>query len=252
VIIHDVPEYVAQNLPRPTFYVPDVLAKGGSLMVFGAGGVRKSWLVQHLAFCLASGDAWLGWNTRQCKVLLVNFELPVLGQHWRLKQMSPNFRVDSNLLFESSCGHMALENEEQFSRFVNAISPYEFNVIILDCLRCFFKGDESKQEHVGRMTANFKLLQDANISLVVVHHENKNPEAIGSARMSGSTAWDGHFDTVVNLVKQPSGHQLRFTKNRWSMFDLEPVNIEFRDYLWLVRGENRNIRGGVNEEVATT
>lgn len=247
--VHKTCDYVNQHMPRPVFFIPDVLAKQGTLMIFGAPGTRKSWLVQNLGFCIAAGDQWLGWDTRQGNVGLVNFELPELGFYWRLKLMAEKFGGDYPL-YDLTAGDMALEREDQMMALIGTLRPYELDVVILDCLRHFFRGDENKAQDAGQMGTMFKMLRDElDCSIIVVHHENKNQEATGSARMSGNTAWDGYFDTVIHLVRQPGGSQLRFTKNRWAFtLDtnglLRPVNAEFIDYTWRLRGANSNISGG--------
>lgn len=83
--IHDVSEYVHWNLPRPQFYIQDILPKQGTMLLYGSPKVKKSWLSEYMAFCVATGTPFLGFTTEQARVLIAQFEISPLAYAWRLR-----------------------------------------------------------------------------------------------------------------------------------------------------------------------
>ncbi len=238
MIIHDVSEYVEWQIPRPEFYIQDLLPKQGVMLVYGAPGVKKSWLVEHMGYCISTGDEWIGFRTEQARTLLVNFEISSNAYHWRLRNMSSIFNVQPQMLYETSPSLLYLEDRVVFERFAEDIRPIQPKVIILDCLSACFGGDENSSREMSGFIRNMTELKDEHqASIILVHHSNKNILAISSMdRARGHTKLTGWVDTVVYMVTQPSGVQLQFGKTRQSLRQLHSMNINFQDYNWTLRG----------------
>jgi len=236
--IHDVAEYVTWNIPRPSFYIQDILPKQGSMLLFGDPKVKKSWLVQHMAMCISVGEPWLGFRTEQARVLIAQFEISEYAYHWRLKDMASHFTLQSHMLYEDTQPRVYLEVGENFNRFAAGIREIQPNIIIIDCLSACFGGDENNGEQVAAFIEKMTALQtEHNASIVIVHHANKNQMAGTSVnRARGHSRLTGWADTLIYMVEQPSGVQLQFS-SRQSTRELYNVNIEFEDYLWRRRGE---------------
>lgn len=108
--------------------------------MYGKVGVRKSWLVQHMAFSISLGLPWLGFHTIQARTLLVNFEISPIMYHSRLRAMAQVFTLEEQMLFEYSPNIMYLEDQTVFNRFADEIRPVAPQVIVLDCLSGCFGG----------------------------------------------------------------------------------------------------------------
>lgn len=237
MIIHDVAEYATWHINPPEFYVNELLIKQGTMMIYGAPGVRKSWLAEHLAFCLATGDSWLGFQTLQARVLIVNFEISEVSYHWRIRDMSQNFGLEENQLFVASPGIQYLEHERTLGRFLNSIRDIEPEVIVMDCVSGFFGGDENSSEAMSNLIRNLTAIKDQNQSaMVIIHHANKNiftTSAMDKSR--GHTKLTGWVDTILYMVKQPNSTQVQFGKTRHSRRELHSIQVVFEDYNWRLR-----------------
>lgn len=236
--IHDVSEYVYQQMPKVVYYIDQLLPQQGSLLLYGSPGIKKSWLAEYMGFCIATGTEWLGFPTTQARVLIANFEISSIGYYWRLRDMVRNFELQSQVLYECSPGMMPLEDRETFNRFAEDIRPCQPNVIILDCIQACYGGNENATEEVSVFMRNLKeLCEEHQASLVLVHHTNKNPLAFSPmAKSRGSTKFPGIVDTVIYMARQPTGVQIQFDKHRLSTVDeLHPLNVNFTDYNWVVR-----------------
>lgn len=237
---HDVSELVHRNLPLPEFYIQHLLAKEGTMMIYGGAGVRKSWLAEHLGFCIATGSPWLGFTTSQARVLIVNFEIsPIAYAVLRLRPMEARFTLQPMFLFERSPGNLSLDIRESFDRFAADIRPTQPKVIILDCLQGCYSGDENNMERAGVWIRNVgELQQEHQASIIIIQHANKSLLATGMGRVRGTTRFTAWVDTVIHMAEQPTGIQLQFEKYRLSIIpELHNINIEFIDYTWRLRNQ---------------
>ena len=236
--IHDVSEYITWNIPRPEFYIQDILPKQGVMLLYGNPKVKKSWLVQHMAYCISLGEEWLGFRTEQARVLIAKFEISPIAYAWRLRDMARRFTLQPQMLYETSPMLMYLDDQENFNRFRAAIREIQPKVIVLDCLAACYGGDENDGgQMAGFIEKISELKGELEASVVLVHHTNKNILSTSSVdRARGHSRLAGWVDTLCYMAEQPSGVQLQF-KARQATRELHNVNIEFRDYTWTRRGE---------------
>jgi len=236
MVVHDVSEYVLQEVFHPPFYIQNLLPVGGSLLLYGRPGEMKSWLVMHMAFCIATGQDWLDFHTVQGRVMLINFEISPAGYHSRLVSMNQNFSIEPSMLFESSPSIMFLEDPAVFERFkadVDAVNP---NIVILDCFSKCFGGDENSSRDMATFLRNIDSMKRDGRSVVIVHHSNKNLlVADPMDRIRGHSRLAGDVDTVIQLAKQPTCKQIQFGKTRLSAVEVHSRNIIFENYLWRLR-----------------
>ena len=236
--IHDVSEYITWNLPVPVFFIEDLLPQGGTMLVYGDPKVRKSWLVEQMAMSISVGDTWLGFRTRQGRVLICQFEISSYAYHDRLRQMGRHYNLQAQKLYEDTKPLTYLDDEEVFNRFVAEIRESGIlpEVIILDCMSACFGGDENNGEQMAEFIRKMVRLKDEfGASLVIVHHANKgilNPNSVSKAR--GHSRLTGWVDTLMYMLEQPAGVQLQI-KARQSIHELPNINIKFEEQLWTRR-----------------
>lgn len=234
--VHDIADYVTWNVPRPEFIIQDILPKQGVMLLYGNPKVRKSWLVQHMAFCVSLGEEWLGFRTEQNRVFLAQFEISSIAYQWRLIDMARHFSLQTGMLFEVSPGLMYIDEEENFNRLSAAIRPCQPKVIILDCLAACFGGDENDSRDIARLIGNISQLKaEHEASIILVHHTNKNLLSTSSVdRARGHSRLAGWVDSLVYLCEQPTGLQLQI-KARQATRELPNINIVFENYVWRLR-----------------
>jgi RecA-family ATPase len=232
----DVFDLVQQEIPRPEYYVQDILPKSGVMLVYGEPKVKKSWLVQHLAFCVSVGIPWLGLTTIQGRCFLSNFEISPISYQWRLKDMARNFELQPQMLYEESHMLMYLEEEHNFNTFKQWVRELQPQVIILDCLAACYGGDENDGGQMANFIEKLTLIkaESPNSSMVIVHHTNKNQMAGSSTdRARGHSRLAGWVDTLCYIAQQPTGVQLQI-KARQATREVPNINIRFANYNWSV------------------
>lgn len=233
MLVHDVLEWIQTPVFHPPFFVEHLLPRGGCLLLYGQTGVMKSWLVQHMAFCIATGNPWLGLETNQARVLLCNFEISSPSYHHRLQLMSRNFGLEPQMLWEASPSVMFLEEPHVFNNFRETVESISPDVIILDCMSGCFGGDENSPRDISEFMRNMSSLIGTTRGMILVHHSNKdynNPSVTDRAR--GHTKLVGWVDSILHMVNQPNFKQLQFGKTRHAPFLMRSKNLHFESYLW--------------------
>jgi len=246
--VHDVSEYITRDLPRPIFYIEELLPKDGSLLLYGNPKVRKSWLAEYMGFCIANGIEFLGFPTTQSRVLLAQFEIGVYSYWWRLKLMGQRFQTQEQRLFETSPGRLYLNEQLNYNVFLSAIRHTNPQVIIIDCMSAAFSGDENSGEAMAQtimILTNLKNEFGRDTSIVLVHHTNKNLLSNSSVdRARGHSSLTGWADTLMYMAEQPTGVQLQI-KSRQATREIDNVNITFdRDrHIWSLQGRQNQQQG---------
>jgi RecA-family ATPase len=249
LVYHDVAEYVQQEVYDPPFFIGDLLARGGSLELCGQTGVMKSWMVQQMGFCIATGTEWLSFHVSQAKCLLANFEISPPRFHHRLVLMARNFSVEMGMLIEMSPSYYYLDEGDHFANFKETVEALNPEVIIMDCLSGCFGGDENSPRDMGNFIRMMSELKGENRGIILVHHTNKNPLILSPVEKSrGHSKLTGWVDTVLFLTNQPTGKQLQFGKTRHSTSELHSMNLTFENYLWAVRGHHPQAQEEVHIE----
>jgi len=235
--IHDVAEYIHQNVPHPPFFLQYILPRGGVLLLYGEAGMMKSWMALYMAHCIATGSDWLDLHTVQARVLIVNFEISPAGYHDRLVLISNTFTVETAMLYEATFPSKFLDEQGTFDWFMEeVVLPVDPGVVILDCFAKCYGGDENSNQELGRFFSKIDVLREQGRGIVLIHHSNKNllvSSPMGKAR--GGTRLVGDPDSVIYMVNQPTGKQLQFGKVRLSPFVMHSKNIIFQDYIWRLR-----------------
>lgn len=235
MLFHNVEEYVQVQLPPVPFYIQNLLPVGGRLLLFGRPGIGKSWLAEQMGYCIATGADWLGFRTLQATTLLVNFELAPVSYHHRLVLMKRHYE-NSELLWEYSPRTLYIDDDSDFSRFLENVNELNPNVIILDCLTKCFSGDENSSKDIGKFIRNIDNLIGDSRGIIILHHSNKNILTLDPMdKARGHTKLAGWVDSAIHMVQLPNFCQLSFVKHRLSPVELHPKNIVFEDYNWILR-----------------
>lgn len=211
---------VQEATPEPLVGSGDrkFLAVGGSLVVYGAGGVGKTTLTIDLAWHLAAGRPWLGFDVpRPTRVLLLENEGP--RAEFRLKLARKENHWDgpspSERLFvvEDPWRRVNFSVTTLADALAAAIAAHEVDVLVAGPIRRLgLEGGGTPAEAVAFMA----LVEDLQatcgrpLAVVLVHHENKGGDISG--------AFEAEFDTVVHLDGTNERHRsaMRVRKARWS------------------------------------
>ena len=71
----DASMFLANEIPTPPVLVDGLLHRGSKLVLGGSSKSFKTWCLMDLAYCVATGEFWLGRKTFKGRVLYLNFEI---------------------------------------------------------------------------------------------------------------------------------------------------------------------------------
>jgi hypothetical protein len=149
----------------------------------------KSLLAVDLAFCVATGEEkFLGQNIKMGKVLLVSVDESLNST--RSKLLKRGFRLQDN----DNIKVLPQWDITQTAKLETFLEDYRPDVVIIDSLKRICKGSavsENSAEFSDNIYALKELLTRYGAAGVLIHHSNKNADALGVDRLRGSSAIAG-------------------------------------------------------------
>lgn len=191
--------------PKPIVnIVSDGILQANSRMVlFGAPKVSKSILAQQLAFCVAAGQPWLGFNTLPMRVLYIQGEISRYMFHARVVQMATKFPIGQNTLYFATEFGFKLDKATFKDDMHRVIDKLGTNMLFVDPMYKFISSSEEMS--IMRFTdALDEAMHAHNQTIVLVHHSRKTqitstgPVDMGGAELRGPLV-EQWADSIVRV-----------------------------------------------------
>lgn len=219
--------------------VPGWLPRGTVIYLGGAGGHGKTTAAQQLAFCVASGDSFLGLPIVQGRTLgifgeddseeLLRRGARILAaQFLSPGQVRPWVHLDGragkdNLLMTFNARRVGRPTA-LFKRIKEECAAFCPILVILDNAAQLFGGEENDRGQVTQFVNMLTgLAREFNCAVLLLGHPAK---ATGS-EYSGSTAWENAVRTRLFLEQCDDG-TLALRKSKSNYSPLEEIKIEYR------------------------
>jgi hypothetical protein len=186
------------KLPAPTWLIDKIVPAGGLVGLYGAPGIKKSFVAADVALSIAAGGHWQGHPVTSGFPLYVCAE-GAAGMGKRVKgflkyrklqpsQAAAAWLTESVPIYADSDGvETLLERIEEAD-----VIP---DLIVIDTLARCFDGDENQQLDMGRFVAGVdRLRKEFDATVLVVHHTRLDGD-----RERGNTAFRGAADAMLSL-----------------------------------------------------
>lgn len=197
------------KMPKPQWLIEDLFETNSLVMVAGAPGSFKSFLVLDWIMCMTIGKDWHGKRVQPSKVLYILGE----GKASLLKRMLAWFehhgctnekdfpRLNSNLRVTFDVPQ--LRDREHYGGLMTAITAdptFDPSVIVIDTFaRSFVGGDENSSLDTGLWIKAAESLRAVGYTVIFLHHTRKNTEF--GHQFRGSSAISGAMDTIITVVR---------------------------------------------------
>jgi len=185
------------------------------MMVHGAPGSGKTFLVLDWCMSIAYGREWMGCRTKQGPIAYLAGE----GHKGLMKRFAGwvayNGVEADNRVVVSRSG-TDLDTPHGLMEVMNHLREMEESpsIIVIDTLHRFLSGDENRAQDTRAMLQSCAALMDEfSCSVMLVHHTGVAQDAQRRAR--GSSAWKGALDIEVSVTKGKNDTiEVRCTKSK--------------------------------------
>ena len=192
------------NLPPVKFLVEEMLPEGTSLLT-AASKIGKSWMVLHLALCIAAGEPFMGHKTQQCGVLYLALEDSLNRLQDRMNKILQGKPAPEQFYFSTKAPDMDHGLLDMLDEHLE--QHPETKLIIIDTLQKVRGQAISSKEHQYaqdyREMGNIKAhMDEKGVSVMFVHHNRKMKDDDDPFNMiSGTNAIMGAADTIWTITK---------------------------------------------------
>lgn len=199
----------------------------------------KSFLAGGLAWSIATGQPWLGFETIQGRVLIVDNELHPETLSQRLHNIACAMQIDGD--HDDGIDVLPLRGivcgVRELSKVIDA-KPGIYSLVVLDALYRMLPEGTSENDNAQMMAVYNSLdglARKLDVAIVCVHHSSKGDQSTKSITDMGSGAGSISRAADTHLVIRPheeSGYAVLEAVTR-SWVSPEPVTIQWEYPVWL-------------------
>lgn len=194
--------------PKEFFLYP-LLQEGFYCLIYGGSGVAKTWFALHIAIALTQGTIpFEGWEFRgkaPLNVLYVAGEMRPEEYGKRINELLAGQKTNPRfgLLREK----LDLTTPEHQARVRNAVKKQKSKVVVLDNLSTLADNGHTEKQF-KKIHSFIEDFQADGLTVILVHHENREGEFKGSGRISLVADISLHLfragnGTKIELLVQP-------------------------------------------------
>lgn len=196
--------------------VRGILGEGGLSVLYGAPGAGKSFLALDLCYAVATGQSWMGRDTREGPVIYAAGE-GVPGLRMRGKAIAKVKGCDAPNIFFLPHSLSTPDEGEKMAMVLDQVTArcgVPPALLIIDTLSRFFgEGDDENsakdmKRFVGAISA--LMAKCPTLHVMIVHHSGKTADK----GMRGSSALQGAADTVIQCHKDGDTHRAVIEKQK--------------------------------------
>jgi hypothetical protein len=212
------PELKEKDLPPLEWLVDHLISAEGINAISSKPGLFKTFLAMEIAKCVANGEALFGvFATKQTSVLIIDQES---GER-RLKKRQAMLNAE-----DAKIAYAPYTNQKMSKKFAADIVRYckaeDIGLVIFDSLTRFHEAKESSNEEMAKVLADFQLIAQADIAVLIIHHDSKG----GYEQPSSSNTLRGASDILANLDVHLSISKVKNSQNKLLIKQLKNRDAE--------------------------
>jgi len=203
----DAAGFLTQSIAAPAELVAGILHQGSKLVFGGSSKSFKTWSLLDLAISIATGTDWLGRQTKQGKVLYVNFEIQAHPWQRRIVAVAQAKGVElrpGQLSLLNLRGH-ATSFQQLIPRIIQRCSTDHFALTVFDPIyKLYGKTDENAAGDVAALLNSLEqLAADTGAAVAFGAHFAKGNASTKEAidRISGSGVFARDPDSLLIFTK---------------------------------------------------
>lgn len=184
--------YVRSLDIKVEWLVDRLIPKGAITILFGKGGIGKTWLSLDIARCVGNGDPFHGYITTVTPVIFIDFENPLAVLNTRTQKLGDCSNVSFWRANNEKLKAPKLDNQSwELYR-----SLPKGALLIFDTLRASQGKDENASDDMSLVMGRLKELRDMGFTIILLHHTPRNSDKVPK----GSTAIVDLADHILGLT----------------------------------------------------
>jgi len=205
---------VAHNRPQIQWLVEDLLPVGGLAVVYGDGGVKKTYAALDLAVCISEGRDWLGMPTRKGAVLVIDEEGGEEPLGARVHDVQAGHGASGENVYCACMSGFNFTHARDCDELKALITATGAVFVIVDAVQdCMAGCSENDASDVGAFLHGLRMIAtEKKAATWLIHHANKAGE------FRGSTVFRGGPDLLLLQESDQGSSSIVFTvkKGRYS------------------------------------
>jgi RecA-family ATPase len=175
----DAASWLKEDLPDVDPILEDTFDAGDKVAVIGSSKRKKSFFIQQMALCLASGKTFLTWTPKKPRrVYFVQFEVQKKHFQTRLKSLCRGLGISPADLGDRlqilNARGLGLTGPDGLDRIKEDLVNFKPEVIVLDPLYKISSGAENAAEDTKIILAAFDALaEETGAAVLYTHHDAK-------------------------------------------------------------------------------
>ena len=187
--------------------IDGVLRQGQKMLISGPAKAGKSFLLIQLAFAIATGGTWLGFECAKGNVLYLNMEISANSCTERFNEVHRRLEIGSmgegahRLHIWNLRGRDTVLSTFK-TKLINRIKNDHYDLIIIDPIYKVLAGDENSSTDMTAFCRQLdEICAELNCAIVYAHHHTKGVQSTKRAadRPSGSGVLARDPDALLDL-----------------------------------------------------
>jgi hypothetical protein len=182
---------------KPEFLINMLVPENGITALSGHPGVGKSWIMLHMAQCVATGARFLDeFGTKQGNVLVVDEE----SGKWNLKDRIHmlGYPDDIPVYFYSQNG-FKVDEKEDLDKLLETVAEKDIKLVIIDPFVAIHSKVENSAEEAHAVMEFLQRFNSIGAAVLMIHHHRKGGIGGGGLSLRGSSAFSGRLDSHITV-----------------------------------------------------
>ncbi|MCG2715234.1 MAG: AAA family ATPase [Candidatus Marinimicrobia bacterium] len=196
-------ELMENDEPAPTPIISRGLLDPNSiLMITGAPKVGKSILAANLALSLVAGKNWFDFEiSKPYSVAYFQAEMKSYRVRKRFKSMLLNEYNPMESLFITNPITFNILDENYFKSLEKFLIGTD--VLIIDPFINYHQKNENDNSEMQEVMSQFRrLVNNLNLSIIIIHHNRKSVETSGGSNARGASSIFGSLDGLIEMRRK--------------------------------------------------